>query len=215
MVGAKVKEDVEQLSMFGDEDLPPKRKQQFVAKPDMLIEIPEPVEEEKADFDEELMEIEVEVTDYPDWQQILDGFDYTVATEITRVDIASVEGQILDGSGFREFHEAPVLIVGIKTPEEINDPVVLAELVKHSIRDIADNLLAEEGIGSHELGYLYGVLMDHVRKRMLNGKSLGTATIGELRHAINRRHQMAANFKNRLGLVSSIVRYKTESEHAN
>jgi len=31
-------------------DLPPKRKPQFVANPDLLIEIPKPIEEEKGGF---------------------------------------------------------------------------------------------------------------------------------------------------------------------
>ena len=90
----------------------------------------------------------------------------------------------------------------------MTDPAQLAELLNNSVRDIASNLLAEEGIGSHELGYLYGVLMNHVSTRMLSGKTVGTATVEELRHALNRRHRMASNFKNMPGLVTSIVKYK-------
>ena len=50
------------MSLFGDEDLPPRRKPQFVAKPELLIEVSQPVEEEQADFDDELMGIEVETS---------------------------------------------------------------------------------------------------------------------------------------------------------
>jgi hypothetical protein len=50
---------------------------------------------------------------------------------------------------------------------------------------------------------------------MLGGKTLGAAAIEELRHALNRRHHMAANFKNTPGLVSSIVKYKKEAQYAN
>jgi superfamily II DNA or RNA helicase len=167
MVGAKIRKDVDQLSMFGDEDLPPKRKPQFVAKPEFLIEIPEPIEEEKSDFEDDLANIVIETGDYPNWQEILDGFDYTVETEITRVEIESVQGKMLDGSGFKEIREAPAGYVTNKPPEEINDPAELADRLKNSIRDIAANLLAEEGIGSHELGYLYGVLMSHISKKMV------------------------------------------------
>lgn len=215
MVGAKVRQNVDQLSMFGDEDLPPKRKPQFVAKPESLIEIPEPIEEEKADFDEELAEIEVEVSDYPYWEKVLDTFDYRVETEISRVEISGVEGRNLDGSGFLEIHEAPAAYSAKKTPDEIDDPAELAELLKNSVRDIAASLLAEEGIGSHELGYIYSILIEHVNQRMLGGKTVGTASIEELRHAINRRHQMAGNFKSRPGLVASMVQYKREAQSAN
>jgi hypothetical protein len=83
------------------------------------------------------------------------------------------------------------------------------------VRDIAEDLLAEEGIGSHEKGYLYGVLMNHVSKKMLGGKTVGMASVEELRHALNRRHRMATNFKLTPGLVSSIVKYRREAQHAN
>ncbi len=215
MVGAKVHKDVDQFTMFGEEDLPPKRKPQVVAHPELRIEIPKPVEDEKADFDDDLDKIVVEIGDYPDWQKVLDGFNYAVETEITKVEIAGVEARTLDGSGFKELHEPPKPYRVGKVPVETDNATELAESLKNSVRDIAANLLAEEGVGSHELGYLYGVLMDHVRKGMLGGKPLGATAIEELRHALNRRHRMAANFKNTPGLVSSIVKYKKEAQYAN
>jgi hypothetical protein len=45
---------------------------------------------------------------------------------------------------------------------------------------------------------------------MLNGKTVGTASLEELRHALNRIHRMSANIKSRPGLVNSIVTYKAE-----
>jgi type III restriction enzyme len=215
MVGAKVHKDVDQMSFFGDEDLPPKRKPQVVANPDLLIEIPKPIEEEKADFDEDLDNIVIEIGDYPNWQNILDGFNYAVETEITKVEIASVEARTLDGSGFKELHEPPTPYRTGKQAAESENAAELAESLKHSVLDIAEDLLAEEGIGSHEKGYLYGVLMDHVSKQMLGGRTVGAASVEELRHAVNRRHRMAANFKNTPGLVSSIVKYKKEAQYAN
>ncbi|MBM3150901.1 MAG: hypothetical protein FJZ96_01640 [Chloroflexi bacterium] len=210
MVGARIRTDVDQLSMFGDEDLPPKRRQQFVVNSDLLIEIPKPSEEEKADFDDELANIRVETGDYPNWQKILDEFDYTIETEITRVEIDSVEGKMLDGSEFKEIREAPAVYHVRKPAEVITAPAELADRLKNSVRDIASDLLAEDGIGSHELGYLYGVLMNHVGRKMLNGKTVGTASVEELRHALNRIHMMSANIKSKPGLVNSIVNYKTE-----
>jgi len=58
MVGAKVRKDVDQMSMFGDEDLPPKRKPQFVAKPELLIDLPQPIEEDEGDFGDDLDDVE-------------------------------------------------------------------------------------------------------------------------------------------------------------
>jgi superfamily II DNA or RNA helicase len=216
MVGAKIKTGIDQGNLFGiEEDLPPKRKQQFVANPELLIEIPPPKVEEKANFDDELGNIEVKVGDYPEWQRILDAFTYEEETEITKVEIERVEALNLDGSKFREIHEAPAFYQSGKPIAEIADAAQLAELLKNSVRDVADDLLAEEGIGSHELGYLYGILMSHVSKRMLNGKTVGEASVEELRHALNRRHRMASNFKGMPGLVASVVKYKKETQHAH
>jgi hypothetical protein len=207
MVGAKVRKNVDQLSLFGDEELPPKRKPQFVAKPELLIEIPKPVEEDKPNFDDDLKKITIETSDYPDWQCLLDEFDYTVETEITKVELAAVEKRTLDSDRFVEIHAAPAGFEKMSSPTESQNAVELASLLKNSIRDIAQSLLAEEGIGSHELGYFYGVLIAHVSSRMLAGKTIGTANLDELRHALNRRHQLAHNFKSRPGLVASIVKY--------
>jgi len=212
MVGAKIKTGIDQGNLFGiEEDLPPKRKQQFVAKPELLIEIPQPAQDEKADFGDDLKNIEVKVGDYPKWQQILDSFHYETETEITKVEIKSVEALTLDGSKFREIHDPPAIYRVGKAVGETTDPAQLAELLKNSVRDIASDLLAEEGIGTHELGYLYGVLMNHVSKRMLDGKTVGAATGEELRHALHRRLRMATNFKTMPGLVASIVKYRKES----
>lgn len=210
MVGAKIRENVDQLSMFGDEDLPPKRMPQIVSHPELLIDIPSPIEDEESNFEDDLANIVVETGDYPNWQKILDSFDYAVETEITRVEIESVQGKILDGSGFKEIREAPSGYTTQKPSEEINDPAELGDRLKNSIRDIASNLLAEEGIGSHELGYLYSVLMSHVAKKMLNEKTVGTASVEELRHALNRIHKMSSAIKSRPGLANSIVTYKAE-----
>jgi type III restriction enzyme len=215
LVGAKVRKDVDQATLFGDEDLPPKRRQQFILSPELLIKVPEPVEEEKADFDEDLADIEITTADYPEWPKILAGFDYLIETEISRVDIRSVEGRRLDGQGFREIHGAPTTHAMGKTALESADSAELSDRLKNSVRNIADNLLAEEGIGSHELGYLYGILMDHVGAKMLSGKTIGTSNIDELRHALNRLHNMANNFKTHAGLVPSIVKYKPGLAHAH
>jgi hypothetical protein len=173
------------------------------------------MEEEKADFDDDLAKITIVTGDYPNWEEVLTNFDYQIETEITKVDIEAIESQRLDGQGFLEISEPPALYSAGKSPDEINDPVELASRIKNIVRDIASNLLAEEGIGSHELGYLYGILIDHVSKRMLSGKTVGTANIEELHHAINCRSKLQSNFKNNPGLVTSIIKYKREAKDAN
>ena len=83
------------------------------------------------------------------------------------------------------------------------------------MRDIASLLLADEGIGSHELGYFYGILMDHVRGKLLSGATVGSASEDSLTLAIRHRHTLIGNFKQRLGLVGSVIKYRKEAPNAN
>jgi type III restriction enzyme len=215
LVGAKVKTDIDQGDLFGvEEDLPPKRKPQLLVHPENLIEIPETLEGEKEEIDlTELDELVVDVKDYEDWPAVLDSFEYGADVEISHVEIGGVESKDLFRSDFTEIKDAPALrAAGLKDAKLTQTE--LADLLKSTIRDIASALLAEEGIGSHELGYFYGILMDHVRSKLLGGSTVGSASEELLTHALRHRHTIMTNFKQRLGLVSSIVNHKKEVAHA-
>lgn len=217
IVGAKIKKDVGEDTLFGiEDDLPPKRKPQYVVNPDLLIEIPEPTGTEESDFSD-LDDLKIVVGDYPNWQEILNSFDYSADVEISKVEIKSIEGKNVGGGLFTEIIDAPENIKKI-----IIDPYVnysskeeLIDILKHTIRDIAENLLAEEGVGSHELGYIYNVLMDHVQKKLLSSKSAGNSAIEELKNALKHRHAISVNFRNYPGLIESIVKYRKDSSNGN
>ncbi len=72
----------------------------------------------------------------------------------------------------------------------------------------------EEGIGSYELGYFYGVLLDHVKIKLMNNLSIGMATEEDLMHAILHRHTILQNFQKYPGLITSIVKYKEGNVNA-
>ena len=91
----------------------------------------------------------------------------------------------------------------------------LAETLTHTLRDLAAYLLAEEGIGSQELGYFYGVLIEHVRAKLLDGASPATAGSELLKRALHHKSTLQRNFKDKAGLVSSIVKYKQEVHSAS
>ncbi|MDD8018969.1 MAG: DEAD/DEAH box helicase family protein [Bacteroidota bacterium] len=208
-VRARVKTDIDLGNLFGDEDLPPKSKVQILDKPENIIDVPEPEEAEQADFSD-LEDLKIVEGDYPNWQAILNSFEYGSEVEISKVEIESVRGTNLFGDGFTEISDAP-RVGKSQLPEEEISKERLVEILKHTIRDIADILLAEEGIGSHELGYLYNIIMDHVQTKMLEGKSAGLATIESLKHTIRQRHNLSRNFRERPGLVASIVKYRKGS----
>ncbi|MEW6556380.1 MAG: DEAD/DEAH box helicase family protein [Elusimicrobiota bacterium] len=217
IVGAKVKKDIVQGTLFGiEDDLPPKRKPQILVNPDLLIQIPEPTGDEDTNFLDDLENIEVIQDDYPNWKEILAGFEYGPEVEISRVEIEKVLGQKLaDETNFIELIEAPGFSPEVRNKPEENNEIILGEKLKGTIRDIGSDLLAEEGIGSDELGYFYGVLMDHIREKFLDGKTVGTATLENMKHALNHRHTLFHNFKDKPGLVTSIVKYKKELNYAN
>jgi len=214
MVGAKINKDIDQGTLFGDEDLPPPRKPQLLVHPENVIEIPEAAEEEEADFAKDLDEFELEEGDYPDWQKILDSFEYGAEVEIERVEYDAVEARRPDDPEFIELIDAP-RGTGKVPPGEDGSQEELAEKLTHNVRDIAAYLLAEDGIGSQELGYLYGVLIAHVRKKLLEGASPATASVEALKRAIRLRTTMQHHIKDKRGLVSSIIKYRAEASSAS
>lgn len=216
LVGAKIKTGVDQGDLFGvEEDLPPKRKPQLLVNEDKLIDIPEPLEGEKEGIDlSDLDDIAVDLKDYEDWQSVIDSFEYGPDVEISRVEIEGIESKDLFRSDFTEIIDPPS--GGRRAPvEKALTPTELADLLKNTIRDIASMLLADEGIGSHELGYFYGILMDHVRSKLLAGATVGSAKPEQLALAIRHRHTLIGNFKQRLGLVGSIIKHRKEAAGAN
>lgn len=211
IVGARIRKDIDQGNLFGDEDLPPKRKPQTLENPELLIEIPEPIEEEKADFSD-LDDLEIVEGDYPDWEKVIREFEYGAEVEISKVKIKTVEGRKLIEGSFTEILDGPST-TGKVMDEKQEPKEILIDRLKHTIRDLAEDLLAEEGIGSHELGYFYNILMDHIQIKLLNGKSAGVADESLLKHALKHRYTILNNFKTKPGLVSSIVKYKKETKN--
>lgn len=210
IVGAKVKKDIVQGDLFGiEDDLPPKRKPQVLVNSDLLIEVPEPTGDEDTNFLDDLENIEIIQGDYPNWKEMLAIFEYGLEVEISRVEIEKILGQKLaEDSGFIELLEPPGPVGNLKNKLDENNEILLGEKLKQTIRDIAADLLAEEGIGSDELGYFYGVLIDHIREKFLDGKTVGTASIDNMKHALNHRHTILHNFKDKPGFVTSIVKYR-------
>lgn len=213
LVGAKVRKEVEERSLFGDEDLPPPRKPQILVRPENLIELPEPAEEEEPDFSD-LEDFEVLEGDYPNWQEILESFEYGPEVEISEVEYEAVKAQRLGEEEFFELLEAPGAKQKGAQPKEIPPHEELVDRLTQSLRDIASALLADEGIGSHELGYLYGILIGHISSKLLGNSTPAGATDKSLLHALAHHHRIHQNFTKPPGLVASIVKYKEEAVDA-
>ena len=202
LVKAKVRSDVGQTELFGDEDLPPKRKEQKLVRPENIIEIPEPIEGEDVDFSD-IETLEDTTKDYPNWKEVIAGFNYDrQVVEITKIELSGVS---LDKTRRLEIYTPPEVVSSNETTEENGD---LIEMLKRNVLDIGVTLLYEAGIGSNERGYMYSVLMDHIRDKMFNGESAGFASKDNLKFALLKLQEIYRNFSSLPGLVESMVRYR-------
>lgn len=204
LVRAKVRTDVRQTELFDDEDLPPKRKVQELVRPENIIEIPEPIEGEDVDLSD-IEALEDTTEDYPNWKEVIACFNYGQVVEITKVELSGIKGVSLDESRRLEIYTPPEVDSSKETIEENGD---LIEKLKRNVLDIGVTLLYEAGIGSHERGYMYSVLMDHIRDKMFKGESAGFASKGSLKFALSKLQEIYRNFSALPGLIESIVRYR-------
>ncbi|MBI5025905.1 MAG: DEAD/DEAH box helicase family protein [Nitrospirae bacterium] len=206
LVRAKVRSDVGQAELFGDEDLPPKRKPQILIRPENLIDIPNPEGEEDVDLSD-IEAMEDTTTDYPNWKGVIAGFSYDRSEiEITRVNLSGIKGIALDETRRIEIHTPPEVTSSEGSDEEDNGNLI--EKLKWNVLDMGIALLYEAGIGSHERGYMYNVIMDHIRDKMFNGESAGFASKEDLKLALLKLPEISRNFSSLPGLVESIVRYR-------
>ncbi|MBI4690584.1 MAG: DEAD/DEAH box helicase family protein [Nitrospirae bacterium] len=204
LVRAKVRSDVGQADLFGDEDLPPKRKPQILIRPENLIDVPEPEGEEDVDFSD-IEAMEDTTTDYPNWKEIIAGFSYDRSeVEITRVNLSGIKGVSLDETRRLEIHTPPDVTSSESNGKEDNGNFI--EKLKQNVLDMGIALLYEAGIGSHERGYMYNVLMDHIRDKMFKGESAGFASKEDLKLALLKLPEIGRNFSSLPGLVEGIVR---------
>ncbi len=133
----------------------------------MIIEIPEPKEEEDEDFLKDLIDMKIETGEYLRWREILEGFIYEKIVEISKVDIDAVTARTLFGDDFVAILSEANHSISQKLSKELTKEKMI-DTLKNNIRNISSALLAEEGIGSYELGYFYGVLLDHVKIKLMN-----------------------------------------------
>jgi type III restriction enzyme len=209
LLGAIVRKDVVEGADFTEEDIPPKRKEQELVNRDNLIEIPvqKKGEEDKIDLDD-ILNITYIAGDFPEWRYIIDNFDYLQNIEITKLEIEDVKGRNLSNKNkfYEQFNienESTKFSENIKIEKE-----ELIEEFKSIVRDIASLLLAEEGIGSHELGYLYSVLLEHIKKKFLDSTLLSDSSEEKIIYANKSRHKILEHFKDKSGLISSIIKYR-------
>ncbi|MDQ3624253.1 MAG: hypothetical protein M3463_17485, partial [Verrucomicrobiota bacterium] len=205
---ARRRENVKLDDLFDEtEDMPPPPARQEMVNPDLVIDVP-PTDPSVVD------EGEFDVGDVPpppqpveNWRELLDGIAYDpTLLEITKVGIAGVTGQELGGKGWKTIHSAldasePATVGAVTTDASIRDAIKMGMLA------IAEELTIEAGYAAGFKDKVYGALVHHVRKKFLQGNSLGLAERADVEFAWKMLRQIRNKVGTVPGLVAGIIEY--------
>ncbi|OGN34923.1 MAG: hypothetical protein A3G02_00405 [Candidatus Yanofskybacteria bacterium RIFCSPLOWO2_12_FULL_44_13b] len=215
LVGAKIKKDVSVDDKFDvEEDLPEIQQKQELIDPEKLIEVPEIEGEIEPDF-ETIFEGLKEVPVTEDWQKILDAINYPRnKVEITGLKLRGIRKIDLSGKQYVEYEpteedeEKPAEKEQSETTYSIDD---LREELKDEVLELSSELLFMMGFGSIYKELIYNTVMNHIDKKLFNGKTLGLAEQKDLEFALYKLSEIRRVFM-KPGLVPSIIRYPNATE---
>ena len=189
------------------EDLPPPPPKQEFANPDLVLDVP-PVDPSFVDDGEfDLGDFAPPPQPLKNWQEALDAIEYDpTVVEITKVGISGVVGQELGGAGWKTIHSAPDPSAPGGAGVQISDEAI-RDAVKSGMLEIAEALAVEAGYAGAFKDRVYSALVQHVRKRFLNGSSLGLAEREGVDYAWKMLRQMKTKAGAIPGLIAGIIEY--------
>ena len=189
-----------------EEDLPEPQPRQEISCPELLIDIPDPVEE---GFENFIIDVpEEEDTPIVNWREFLEGIEYPSQTvEITDQEITSVEGKELTGAGWTTIGSAPAVNGKIATEVKPED---LAVAIRDELLEMSDRMLSHAGFTTQFKGQMYSILLDHIRTKFLDGSSLGMADPQALETTWRMLERVEDVIIRRNGLVSGMVKHGME-----
>jgi hypothetical protein len=187
---SKIRQNVLPEDLFGDEDLPETPKIQRLTKPKNFIIIPSPEYETDIDFEKKRKEIpEDQISE--SWQEILERVHYDKNTwTISKTRIQSIQARNLDKEKTMEVIYDIHGIDSMSSEHENRMPEVitieeLQEKFKQELLSVASGLLLDAGFGGMKKGKLYSAMMDHIVKKIFNGKSLSEAHKLDIEYALD------------------------------
>jgi len=205
---AKKRQNVLIDDLFDEtEDLPAPPAKQELVNPDLVIDVlgPDPTIMGDEDFD---------VGDLPpppqpleDWRKVLDEIEYDPTfVEITKVGMRAIVGRELGGAGWTTIQAAPETAATNETKVDVTDEAV-RDAVKSGLLEIAEGLTVDAGYATAFTDRVYVALVQHVRKKFLNGSSLGLAERAEVDYAWKMLRQVKSKVAGAPGLVAGIIEY--------
>ena len=189
------------------EDLPPPPPKQELANPDLVIEVP-PVDPSFVDDGEfDLGDFGSPPPPLENWQEVMDAIEYDpTVVEITKLSISGVVGQELGKAGWKMIHSAPDPSTPGGAGFQISDEAI-RDAVKMGVLEVSEALTVEAGYAASFKDRIYSALVQHVRKKFLNGSSLGLAEPMEVAFAWKMLPQMKTKIGAIPGLVAGIIEH--------
>jgi hypothetical protein len=189
------------------EDLPPPPPKQELTDPDLVIDVPAPDPSIMGDQDFDVGDLPPPPSPLVNWQQVLDAIEYDpMVVEITKVGMAGVISRELGSAGWRAVHSAPDLPGPADGRVRISDEAA-RDAVRSGLLEIAETLTVEAGYAATFKDRVYSALVRHVRKRFMNGSSLGLADRAEIDYAWKMLGQVKAKVGAVPGLVAGIIEH--------
>lgn len=205
---ARKREGVSIDDLFDEtEDLPPPPPKQELVNPDFVIDVPpaDPSSVEDGEFD--LGDVGPPAQPLENWQEAMDAIEYDpTVVEITKLGISGVVGRELAREGWTTIYSAPDPSGPDIARVQISDEAIV-DAAKMTMLEIAETLTVEAGYAAAFKDRVYGALVQHVRKKFLNGSSLGLAERAEVDFAWKMLPQMKAKVGVIPGLVAGIIEY--------
>ena len=186
-----------------EEDLPEPPPRQVLAKPENVIDIPDPSEDDNGEF--VLPKTAGPPEPLKNWREVLEGIAYPVETvTITNQEITSIESTELTGKGWSIREAAAEYKTGGSVEVDRED---LEAAIKQGLLDMADRLLEHAGFSMQFKGQIYGIVLGHVRTKFLDGMSLGLAERHHLDTAWRVLPQVEERIKATAGLIEGMVKH--------
>ena len=206
---AKKRQNVLIDDLFDEtEDLPPPPPKQDLTNPDLVIDLP-PVDPAVLGDSENstLSDFAPPPQPLENWQETMNAIEYDpTVVEITKLGISGVVGQELGGQGWRTIHSAPDPSTPGGPGVQISDEAI-RDAVRAGMLEIAETLTVEAGYAAAFKDRVYSALVQHVRKKFMNGSSLGLAERDEVDFAWKMLQQMKAKVGAVPGLIAGIIEY--------
>ncbi len=187
-------------------ELPPQQPNQQIVNPDMIIAIPEPVEEADA-----FEPVQTEPSPQPsrEWRTLLNQFEYDQQlVEITDQQINAVVATELSAGGWTKHLSGQGNDADPSTIEF--DSADLRDSLEQRLRAIAQQTCETHGWSLHDQRYIHSAALAHLAERFCDGLAISQANQPQLRRAFHALNQLERFLMSRPDIVGGMIEYAND-----